>query len=100
MLGPDNTMNGLGGRVSYGTAGKTSLLLLGCAFVALGQTALNQLHLTIVAGGAALDERHICIETHPIYVVSRRAIVQRTEHHIKLLEEINAVVSAAKQTDK
>jgi len=93
MLGPDNAVNRFGGRIAYGAAREASLFVFWSALVALGESTLDQFHLAIVAGGAALDQRDIRIEAHAIYMIPGGPVVQGAEHQIELLKEVDAIIS-------
>jgi len=94
MLGPNDAVNRFGGRIANSAAGKASLFVLRRALVALGESPLDQLDLSIVAGGAALDQRDIRIQAHAIHMVPGCPVVQGTEHQVELLEKADAIISA------
>ena len=94
MLSPDDAVDGLGGRVADGAAGKGLGRRLGQAVVALAERLAYERYLADVAGAAALDEWPIGGQAQPIDVAARRLVVQRVQHQIELLEVLDVVLDA------
>lgn len=93
-------MNGLGGRVANGAAGKGLGMGLGRALIALGLALANNRDLAQISGRATLHQRHIGRQTHSIDVAAGRSIVQGIQHQLELLEERQAVVRAEKKANQ
>lgn len=86
VLRPNNAVNGLRGSVANGAAGIGLLGCFRCAFVALRESLLDQLHLAVVAGGSALDQGDTRGQAHPVDMVSSRTIVQGVQDQGERLE--------------
>lgn len=98
MLRPYNAVNGFGRRVPDSATWIRLLRCLRSAFIALGDSLLDQLHLTIVTGRSTFDQRHLRCEAHAIYVVSGCHVVQGVQYDIELLVETDAVISSGRKT--
>lgn len=94
MLGPNDAVNGLGRCVPNGASGEGLLRLLWRALVALSFAFFYELHLPVVASRSALDERHICRQTHAVHVITRLPIVQCVQHQLEILIETDPVICA------
>lgn len=92
VLGPDDAVDRLGGRVADGAAGEGPLLGLGAALVTLEQALLDDGHLPEVAGSTALDQRHLGGEAEAVHVVARGGVVQGVHDEVKLLEKVDSVL--------
>ena len=76
MLGPDDAVNGLGGRVADRATGKRFGRRLWQTVVAFGETFLYKRDLTQIASRSALDQRHVGGQTQTIHVAASCLIVQ------------------------
>lgn len=90
VLCPDDAMNRLRGCIPNGASGKGLLRCLGRALVALRESFLDQLNLTVVASGAAFNQWDTSGQTHPVDMISRRSIVQGVQDERKGLKVAHA----------
>lgn len=84
VLGPDNAMNGRRGCASN-RANRIRFRGLPLRAIKTLRSALPmEGHLSIVPGGAGLDEGHVGRDAHGVHVTTRVQVVERVHHDIKL----------------
>ena len=69
MFGPDNTVNGFGGRITDRTAGILFLTRFRLAFVALALAFEDDHDLAQIASCAALNQRYVGRQAHTVHVI-------------------------------
>eukprot|EP00968_Pinguiococcus_pyrenoidosus_P027209 scaffold7359_cov255-Pinguiococcus_pyrenoidosus.AAC.10 len=88
LLRPHNAVHWLGRRGSDGADRMRLGWVVGIALVAFGVARQDGLNLPVVARGAALDQRQLLRDAHPIHVTPRADVVQRVEHEVEPLEVV------------